>query len=226
MVFGKNVIIYDLDDTLYSKTEEFADLLDATMAQALIEDLGLELDFETTKKLVTESFKIYRDGGEIFFRDYGINPKDLFIAYHKRKPVEKIIPYENLLEKLKKVPAEQYVFTASDKYASEKILKHLGLWEFFKDRCYSVEDFGVYKKNENSDVYIRYCQEIGVKPQDCVFVDDSYSNLEYAKEAGMTTVRIYYHNNSAKDKTYIDYAYKGLMSFLDFVLKDAKKLSA
>ena len=130
------------------------------------------------------------------------------------------------MEKLKKVPAEQYVFTASDRYASEKILKHLGLWEFFKDRYYSVEDFGVYKKNESADVYIRYCQKIGVKPQDCIFVDDSYSNLEYAKEAGMTTVRIYYHNNSAKDKTYIDYAYKGLMSFLDFVLKDAKKLSA
>lgn len=226
MVFGKNVIIYDLDDTLYNKTEEFADLLDATMAQALIEDLGLKLDFETTKNLVTESFKIYRDGGEIFFRDYGINPKDLFIAYHKRKPVDKIIPYDNLLEKLEKIPAEQYVFTASDRYASEKILKHLGLWDFFKNRYYSVEDFGVYKKNESADVYKRYCQKIGVNPKDCVFVDDSYSNLEYAKQAGMTTVRIYYHNNSAKDKTYIDYAYKGLMSFLDFVLKDAKKLSA
>lgn len=226
MVFGKNVIIYDLDDTLYNKTEEFADLLDATMAQALIEDLGLKLDFETTKNLVTESFKIYRDGGEIFFRDYGINPKDLFIAYHRRKPVEKIVPYDNLLEKLEKIPAEQYVFTASDRYASEKILKHLGLWDFFKNRYYSVEDFGVYKKNESADVYKRYCQKIGVNPQDCVFVDDSYSNLEYAKQAGMTTVRIYYHNNSAKDKTYIDYAYKGLMSFLDFVLKNAKKLSA
>ena len=69
MVFGKNIIIYDLDDTLYNKTEEFADLLDTTMAQALIEDLGLKLDFDTTKKLVTESFKIYRDGGEIFFRN-------------------------------------------------------------------------------------------------------------------------------------------------------------
>lgn len=226
MVFGKNVIIYDLDDTLYNKTEEFADLLDATMAQALIEDLGLKLDFETTKNLVTESFKIYRDGGEIFFRDYGINPKDLFIAYHRRKPVEKIVPYDNLLEKLEKIPAEQYVFTASDRYASEKILKHLGLWDFFKNRYYSVEDFGVYKKNESADVYKRYCQKIGVNPQDCVFVDDSYSNLEYAKQAGMTTVRIYYHNNSAKDKTYIDYAYKGLMRFLDFVLKNAKKLSA
>ena len=130
-----------------------------------------------------------------------------------------------MIERIKKVPAEQYIFTASDRYASEKILKHLGLWEFFKDRYYSVEDFGVYKKNESADVYLKYCEKIGVRPQDCVFVDDSYSNLEYAKEAGMTTVRIYYGNNSAKDKTYIDYAYKGFMSFLDFVLGE-EKLSA
>ena len=218
MIFGKKVLIYDLDDTLYNKTEEFADLLDSTMATSLIEDLGIKMSFEEVKKLVTESFKIYRDGGEIFFQKYGIKPKDLFIAYHKRKPVEKIIPYENLIEKIKKVPADQYIFTASDRYASEKILKHLGLWEFFKDRYYSVEDFGVYKKNESSDVYFKYCEKIGVEPQDCVFVDDSYSNLEYAKAAGMTTVRIYYKNNSAKDKTYIDYAFKGLMNFLDYLL--------
>lgn len=221
MVFGKNVLIYDLDDTLYNKTQEFADLLDSVMATALIEDLGLKMEFSEAKNLVTESFRIYRDGGEIFFQKYGIKPRDLFVAYHKRKPVEKIIPYGNLIEKIKRVPAEQYIFTASDRYASEKILKHLGLWEFFKDRYYSVEDFGVYKKNESSDVYIKYCEKIGVKPEDCVFVDDSYSNLEFAKEAGMTTVRIYYRNNSAKDKKYIDYAFKGLMSFLDFVLGDA-----
>ena len=221
MVFGKNVLIYDLDDTLYNKTQEFADLLDSVMAKALIEDLGLKMEFSEAKNLVTESFRIYRDGGEIFFQKYGIKPRDLFVAYHKRKPVEKIIPYGNLIEKIKRVPAEQYIFTASDRYASEKILKHLGLWEFFKDRYYSVEDFGVYKKNESSDVYIKYCEKIGVKPEDCVFVDDSYSNLEFAKEAGMTTVRIYYRNNSAKDKKYIDYAFKGLMSFLDFVLGDA-----
>ena len=54
-----------------------------------------------------------------------------------------------------------------------------------------------------------------------MFVDDSYSNLEFAKEAGMTTVRIYYKNNSAQDKTYIDYAYKGLMSLLDEIVPEA-----
>ena len=42
MVFGKNIVIWDLDDTLYNKTDEFADLLDATMAKALIEELNVE----------------------------------------------------------------------------------------------------------------------------------------------------------------------------------------
>ncbi len=219
LIFGKNYLIWDLDDTLYNKTEEFADILDTTMAKALVEDLKLPIDFETAKKKVTESYRIYRDGGEIFYREYGVNPRDLFKAYHLRKPVEKIVPYENLIEKIEKVPAEQYIFTASDRYASEKILKHLGLYEFFKDRYYSVEDFGVYKKNESSDVYKKYCAKIGVDPTDCVFVDDSYSNLEFAKKIGMTTVRIYYRNNSAKDKTYIDYAYKGVLSFLDDIIK-------
>ena len=64
MIFGKNILIYDLDDTLYNKTEEFADLLDTTMAKSLIEDLGVNMDFAKAKELVTESFRIYRDGGE------------------------------------------------------------------------------------------------------------------------------------------------------------------
>ena len=108
MVLGKKVVIYDLDDTLYHKTEEFAEILDTTMAEALVYDLGLKMDVNEVKELVTLSYKIYRDGGEIFYRDYGINTQDLFIAYHKRKPVEKIVPYDNLLEKIEKVDAEQY----------------------------------------------------------------------------------------------------------------------
>ena len=220
MVLGKDIVIYDLDDTLYNKTAEFANILDTTMAETLVYDLGLDMSVEKAKELVTESYKIYRDGGEIFYRDYGIHPKDLFIAYHKRKPVEKIIPYQNLISKIERVPAQQYVFTASDRYASEKILKHLGIFEFFKNRYYSVEDFGVFKKNEDSKVYLEFCRKIGADPKDCLFVDDSYSNLEFAKQAGMTTVRIYHKDNSSsKDKSYIDYAYKGIESFLEDILE-------
>lgn len=219
VVFGKNVIIWDLDDTLYYRTEEFADLSDKTMAEALVYDLNVPLEFDKVKEKVTESYRIYRDGGEIFYKDYGVNPKDLFFAYHKRKPVEKIVPCENLMERLAQIPAEQYIFTANDRYATDKLLKHLDLYDFFKDRYYSVEDFGVYTKNKSDQVYRDLCKKIGVTPEECVFVDDSYSNLEYAKQAGMTTVRIYYKNNSTKGMPFIDHAYKGIDSFIDSILQ-------
>ena len=46
MVYGRRVIIWDLDDTLYLRTAEWADLLDTAMAKALVEDLGVPLSFK------------------------------------------------------------------------------------------------------------------------------------------------------------------------------------
>lgn len=217
---NKKVIIWDLDNTLYIETEEFKDMLDEATAIALVKDLGLKMDIPTAKAMVKESYKEYRNGGEIFIKEYGIDAKALFDAYHERKPVDVIEPYDGLLNRLEKLPYEQYIFTTSSRNAAERILKRIGLYDFFKGKFYSVEDFGVYKKNESSQVYSEVCQKIGHAPHDCIFVDDSYSNLEFAKEIGMTTVRIYYNSNSAKDKTYIDYAYKGINSFLDTLLQE------
>ena len=225
MLCDKKVIIWDLDNTLYRITPEIADTLDETMAQALVEDLGVALSLQECKALVKQSYKTYRDGGEYFYQNYGISPKDLSFYYNKRNPVHLIEPYQNLAQKLEKIGLEQYVFTASNRHASERILKKIGLYEMFKDRFYSVEDFGVYKKNEDEAVYIQYCEKIGFKPEECIFVDDSYSNLEFAKKAGMTTVRIYYQDNSAGDKDYIDTAFKGVEQCIDAMLCEKAKAS-
>ena len=98
---------------------------------------------------------------------------------------------------------------------AEKILKRIDLYDLFKGKFYSVEDFDTLKKNEDAVVYQQLCDKIGVPPQDCIFVDDSYSNLEFPKQIGMTTVRIFYNQNSARDKEYIDMAYKGVDNFVN-----------
>lgn len=223
MFENKKVVIWDLDNTLYRITPEIADSLDETMAVALVKDLNVPLDLDECKALVKESYKIHRDGGEYFYQNYNISPKELSFYYNKRNPVHLIEPYQNLLENLKQILLEQYVFTASNRETSIRILKHLGLYEMFKDRFYSVEDFGVYKKNENADVYLQYCQKIGYKPNECIFVDDSYSNLEFAKLAGMTTIRIFYQNNSAADKGYIDAAFKGVEQCIDALIAETNQ---
>ena len=210
MFCNKKVVIWDLDNTLYRITPEIADALDEKMAEALITDLSVPLSLAECKALVKESYKIYRDGGEYFYQNYNISPKDLMLCYNARNPVHLIEPYTGLACQMAKIPFEQYIFTASNHATSERILKHIGLFKMFQDRFYSVEDFGVYKKNENADVYLAYCKKINYAPQECIFVDDSYSNLEFAKQAGMTTIRIFYNENSTKDKPYIDFAYKGV----------------
>jgi pyrimidine and pyridine-specific 5'-nucleotidase len=201
-----------LDNTLYFETEEYKNKLNEVTAKAAIEKFNVPLDFATATDKVKESYEVYRDGLEIFAREYKIPHKDLYVSYHNYKSdlIDMIKPYPNLASELASIDCPQYVFSTSSRDICEKILKHIGLYEFFKGRFYSVEDFNVYKKNESSEVYQKLCETIGEKPENCIFVDDSYSNLHYAKEIGMTTVRIYYRNNSAKGMKFIDSAYKGI----------------
>lgn len=217
-------IIWDLDNTLYFETDEYKNKLNEATAKAAIEEFNIPLDFVTATEKVKESYSTYRDGLEIFSREYGIPHKDLYISYHNYKSelVSMIKPYDGLLERLQELKCPQYVFSTSSKDICEKILTHIGLYDFFKDRIYSVEDFDVYKKNESSDVYQTLCDTIKVKPEECIFVDDSYSNLHFAKQIGMTTVRIFYKNNSAKDMEFIDSAYKGIYECINGLKKDYK----
>jgi len=218
----QKTIVWDLDNTLYRETPEFHNLLDEITAKAAIEDLNLPLDFATAKAMVTESYRTYRDGGEIFVQKYGISPKDMFEAYHKRKEanLNPIVPYKDLPEKIKNIKCSQYILSTSSSKTCEAILKHIGLFELFKDKFFSVEEFDCYKKNESPDVYLKFCKKINVEPQDCLFIDDSYSNLEFAKKAGMRTVRLCHGKPNDKGMEYIDYALDDIDDCLNFLEKE------
>lgn len=215
------VIVWDLDNTLYRETPEFHNLMDKITAEAIVEDLKLPIDFAIAKAMVTESYRTYRDGGEIFVRKYGVSPKEIFEAYHKRKEnnLTPIKPYQGLLERLKTLPCEQYIFSTSSHDACEAILKHLGLFNFFAGRFYSVEDFDAYKKNESPDVYLKFCKKINIEPAQCLFVDDSYSNLEFAKKAGFKTIRLCHGKPNDKATEYIDYATDNIDECIDLLLQ-------
>lgn len=215
MNFDKKVIIWDLDNTLYRITPEYSDILDGVMARVLVEEIGVNLTYDEAKSKVKESFKKYRDGGEIFYKEYGVDEIEFYHAYHNNVPVDYIEPYQDLPSILAKLDVQQYIFTNSTQNLAEKILKKIGLYEVFEGRIYSVEDFDNLKKNETPNVYYWLCQKIGVDPKDCIFVDDSYSNLKYPKQIGMTTVRLFYNENSSNDKAYIDASYKGINGFLE-----------
>ena len=112
---AKYAIVWDLDNTLYRETPQFHDRMDQITAEAAIEDFNLPLNMADAKAMVTESYKIYRDGGELFCQKYGIDPMELSKSYHKRKQehLYLITPYKDLPEKLKKFTCPQYIFSTS-----------------------------------------------------------------------------------------------------------------
>ncbi len=217
----KNNIIWDLDNTLYKQTPEIHDCMDSAMARALIEDLGVKLGHAEVKEMVKESYKKYRDGGQIFYKEYGIDEADLYTAYHQYLTIGLIKPYDNLLSRLESLPQNQFVFSHAPKKLIESTLKKIGLFAFFRDKIYSIEDFGLLKKNETPNVYYFLCEKIGADPKDCIFVDDSYSNHKYPKQIGITTVRISSRENEEQHE-YIDYIYKDAIEFV----AEMEKLSA
>ncbi len=216
------VIVWDLDNTLYRETPEFHNLLDEITAEAAIEDLKLPLDFATAKAMVTESYRTYRDGGEIFRQKYGICPKTMSYAYHSRKikHLDYITPYEGLLERIEKLSCPQYIFSTSSHDACEAILKHIGLYNFFADNFFSVEDFDRFKKNESAEVYLKFCETNNLNPADCLFIDDSYSNLEFAKKAGMITMRLCHGKPNINSTEYIDIAVDNIEECLQYLEKE------
>ncbi|HBO50232.1 MAG TPA: hypothetical protein DD619_05570, partial [Alphaproteobacteria bacterium] len=113
----------------------------------------------------------------------------------------------------------QYILSTSSHDACEAILKHIGLYSFFTGRFYSVEEFDCYKKNESPDVYLKFCAAIKHKPEDCLFIDDSYSNLEFAKKAGMSTMRLCHGKANDKCSEYIDIAADNINECLSYLEK-------
>lgn len=81
----RKTIIWDLDNTLYFETEEYKNKLNEATAAAAIKEFNVPLDFKEATEKVKESYATYRDGLEIFSREYGIPHKDLYVSYHNYK---------------------------------------------------------------------------------------------------------------------------------------------
>ena len=67
----RKTIIWDLDNTLYFETEEYKNKLNEATAAAAIKEFNVPLDFKEATEKVKESYATYRDGLEIFSREYG-----------------------------------------------------------------------------------------------------------------------------------------------------------
>jgi putative hydrolase of the HAD superfamily len=180
------VILFDLDNTLYTEESGIFDLIDQRMNEWLITRLQIP---------ESEVLEFRRN----YFLQYGTTLRGLML-HHQVEPVEFLrfvhdVPVKNFLSidlelrrTLEEVEARKIIFTNSDEAHATRILDALGIRDLF-EKIFDIQAMGFVPK-PNPEAYEAVLSYARVSPRECLLIDDMSRNLKPAKALGMRTVLI------------------------------------
>ena len=198
-------IFFDVDDTLYS-TSDFAHLARQRGIEAM-RQAGLKVPREDLVRELNEVIAEFPSNYEHHYDKLlvrlpastleGVNPAVVVaagvVAYHETK-VRELKPYDDVLfalRRLSKTGVILGVITGGLAIKQAEKLIRLGVLKFLDPRAIIISDQVGFGK-ANPKLYLRACQETGVKPQEAMYVGDNPANdIDPPNEIGMITVRIH-----------------------------------
>ena len=187
------VIFFDCDDTLYKNDWKVANALTARIDDYCSNRLGLPSGY---------AYDMYKKYGTAL---RGLQEEKLldasavedFLYYCHDLPLhEHIGPDLDLQSMLTQLVVPKWVFTASARHHAAKCLELLGVHNHFID-IIDVRSVSFHTKH-NPAAYLEAMRIAGVSdPNECVFLDDSTSNMKAAKSVGWRTVLVgRYHRDT------------------------------
>jgi putative hydrolase of the HAD superfamily len=180
-------LFFDLDDTLYSKTNGLWEAIAERMMDFMQERLGFP------PEEIPELRRKYYETYGTTLRGLQINhavDADEYLAYVHDLPLEDYLsPDPDLRGLMESLPQPKWIFTNSDASHANRVLEILDLKDCFKG-IIDVRALGFLCKPDQR-AYRRALSLVnGVTPEDCVLFDDSLRNLESAFSLGFTTVLV------------------------------------
>jgi putative hydrolase of the HAD superfamily len=197
-------VFFDIDDTLFSTTE-FAELARREAVEAM-RRLGLRLPADHVLRELSEVITEFSSNYEHHFdklllrlpkRSFdGVNPAFLVAAavhaYHDAK-VHRLRPYPDVppvLARLSKTDLVRGIITSGLQVKQADKLLRLGLYGYFTPTAIFISDqIGISKPNPK--LYQRACDEVGVRPDETLYVGDHpLQDIDPANALGMITVHV------------------------------------
>lgn len=112
---------------------------------------------------------------------------ELMDKYIEENGIEAKSGAKELLIWLKNNGYKVALATATAPERTEKYLSRLGLYQYFdKIICASM----VSKGKPEPDIYIKAAEELGLKPEECLALEDSQNGIKSASSAGCKTVMV------------------------------------
>lgn len=113
--------------------------------------------------------------------------EEYFIDEIKRDKIEATKGIEVFLKDLKANNIRTGIGTAAMEFKANAILEELGLKKFF-DIIVCAEK--VKKGKPNPETYLKAAEELNLKPEECVVIEDAPNGIEAAKNAGIKCIAI------------------------------------
>lgn len=182
-----STLFFDLDDTLYPKTNGLWGAIRERMAEYMRDRLGFP------SEVIPELRRTYYDTYGTTLRGlqihHHVDPLQ-YLAYVHDLPLEEYIaPDPDLRELLSSLPSAKWIFTNADVDHARRVLAVLDLNGCFNG-IIDVRALDFLCKPE-PDAYRKALRLAGERdPRVCVLLDDSPRNLAPAKEMGFTTVLV------------------------------------
>ncbi|XP_065863326.1 uncharacterized protein [Euphorbia lathyris] len=195
-----DVLMFDLDDTLYSSKVGIAEALRKNIDDFLVEKCGFAED--KALSLRVELFKTYGSSlAGLRALGYNIDADDYHSVVHGRLPYELIKPDCQLRNLLRSITQRKIIFTNSDRTHAIKVLKRLGLVDCFDQIiCFETMNPNLSKSTRPDEfpVLLKPAMDAmkvaihaaDIDPNRTLFLDDNVRNVAAGKAIGLRTVLV------------------------------------
>ena len=181
-----DVLIFDLDNTLYPAERQLFSLIDVRINRYMTEIVGIpapEVD-----GLRRNYWRLYGVTLQGLIRHHGIDPEDYLLYVHDVDVASRLAPDPVLRSTLAALPQRKAVFTNGSLCHADRVLSTLGIEDLF-ETVYDIR-VAAYQPKPFEEPYHAVLNSLGVSAERCIMIEDSRDNLQTAKQLGMGTILV------------------------------------
>ena len=201
-------LLIDLDNTIYSETEEIFSQIDLKMKSFISTQLNVTLE----KAYIIQKKYFLKYGTTLrgLMINHNIKPSFFLKYVHdiNLKPIKKNL---ELKSELKRFKGKKIIFTNGTTEHAINVLKKVGVFKEI-DNIFDIKDADYIPKPALL-TYKKVVNKFKIIPHNTIMIDDIKANLVTAKKLGIGTVLVK-KKPSQLNKNIIDYSFSDIASII------------